>query len=286
METKYIDLHTHTNYSDGIFLNPRALVFTAKMRGIDILAKTDHDTLAGYEEAKQEADKVGITLVPGVEISTPEYHLLALNFDPNNQRFREFISYSGGIQRAVCEARIEKTRQLGIPISLDKVRALFPESRLGKWNLFVTMLHDPECQEALRKYDKTSHELFRMFFGEEGLARLNFKPDVTNQEAIYETHLAGGVIGIAHGQKQISKVEQLEELIEWGIDFAEDQPNLRSMKFKIDFTELEKVALAHNLPISYGSDYHGPAYVRPMLGREKNVLSEGMAKLLKITPYN
>ena len=63
-----IDLHNHSYYSDGV-LSPTEVVRLAKQQGCDIFALTDHDTVDGLAEAKDEANKLGMQFVPGVEVS-------------------------------------------------------------------------------------------------------------------------------------------------------------------------------------------------------------------------
>lgn len=63
------DFHTHSHYSDGM-LSPKELMYHAKEIGLDIIALTDHDTIAGIKEAQEEALKLGIKFINGVELST------------------------------------------------------------------------------------------------------------------------------------------------------------------------------------------------------------------------
>ena len=62
---RYVDLHTHTFYSDGTD-DPKSIVRASKMKGIDVLAITDHDTSEGIAEAQEAAKEVGIDLIPGI----------------------------------------------------------------------------------------------------------------------------------------------------------------------------------------------------------------------------
>jgi predicted metal-dependent phosphoesterase TrpH len=87
-----IDLHTHSNCSDGA-LTPAELVARAAAAGVDVLALTDHDTVAGLEEADHNAAALGLKLVPGVEISASwraqSIHVLGLWIDPASPQLRE-----------------------------------------------------------------------------------------------------------------------------------------------------------------------------------------------------
>src|SRR5260221_13683176 len=81
------DLHSHSTYSDGL-LTPDAVVRRAALRGVDVLALTDHDDTGGLGEARVAALDAGITLVPGAELSvsweTHTLHILALAIDESN----------------------------------------------------------------------------------------------------------------------------------------------------------------------------------------------------------
>lgn len=87
----YYDLHTHTVWSDGA-LTPQALVACAAHAGIRVLAVTDHDTVAGLEEATWAAHREGIVLVSGVELSVTwqgmTVHVVGLDIDPTNEDLR------------------------------------------------------------------------------------------------------------------------------------------------------------------------------------------------------
>jgi len=84
-ETRTIDLHTHSSCSDGS-LRPAELVARAAAAGVEVLALTDHDTIAGIDAARAAAVEVGLQLVPGVEISAAwraqSIHILGLWIDP------------------------------------------------------------------------------------------------------------------------------------------------------------------------------------------------------------
>ncbi|MGI8405664.1 MAG: PHP domain-containing protein, partial [Thermomicrobiales bacterium] len=86
----HIDLHTHTTASDGL-LAPADLVSLASQRGLSVLGITDHDTIDGLTEALVHAREIGLTVVPGVELSTSigghEVHVLGYFVDPGDPHF-------------------------------------------------------------------------------------------------------------------------------------------------------------------------------------------------------
>lgn len=89
------DLHSHSTASDGT-LSPAALVERAHANGINVLALTDHDATAGLDEARITADVLGLTLVPGIEISVTwkdqTIHILGLHIDPANEALQNGLT--------------------------------------------------------------------------------------------------------------------------------------------------------------------------------------------------
>ena len=261
---KYIDWHTHTIYSDGLD-SPAGLVRNSRLLGIQSLAITDHDILAGYWEALLEADKGGIELVPGVEISTEVYHILGFGIDPKNPELNRFLDKVQGLQAKICERRMEKLQAAGFSIDMKKLKAAFPKSRLGKYNILLAMLRDAECAEKIiRKYGNIpSDEAFRLLFGNNGIAgEIENENSVESKEAIERIHAAGGIAIVAHPFKEAKTPRDLDSLLKDGIDGLEIQPNYNGRN--VQFAEYAK---QHNLLLTYGSDYHGAGFSRPLLGR-------------------
>ena len=114
-----IDLHTHSNCSDGA-LTPAALVERAAAAGVQVLALTDHDTVAGLDEAQRSAVDCGVRLVPGVEISaawrSQAIHVLGLWIDPASPELRSLLHAQGDLRRIrmrkIC-ARLDKLKLPG-----------------------------------------------------------------------------------------------------------------------------------------------------------------------------
>ena len=106
-----IDLHTHSSASDGTD-TPADLVRAAKAAGLDVVALTDHDAMSGWAEAARAAEEVGITLVPGLEISTTFHHrgvhLLAYLPDPTDPRAGGGARQDPGGRTARTPAMVER----------------------------------------------------------------------------------------------------------------------------------------------------------------------------------
>ena len=120
-----IDLHTHSSASDGTD-TPADLVRAAKAAGLDVVALTDHDAMSGWAEAARAASEVGITLVPGLEISTAFHHrgvhLLAYLPDPTDPPLVAALDRILAGRTARTPAIVSALRDHGIDITEDDVR--------------------------------------------------------------------------------------------------------------------------------------------------------------------
>jgi 3',5'-nucleoside bisphosphate phosphatase len=135
-----IDLHTHSSASDGTD-SPAELVRNALTAGLDVVALTDHDTVAGYPEALAaltgpELAGSGLTLVTGAELSCVadgiSLHMLAYLFDPQEPEFaqeRELV-HTDRFRRA--KVMVERCRALGAPITWEQVQRIAGSGAVGR----------------------------------------------------------------------------------------------------------------------------------------------------------
>ena len=130
-----IDLHAHSTASDGTD-TPAELVAAAVAAGLDVVALTDHDTVAGHAAAAEAVRGTGLTLVPGAELSCHvdgiSMHLLAYLFDPAEPAFaaeRELVR-TDRFRRG--RAIVERCRELGAPISWEQVQRIAGEGSVGR----------------------------------------------------------------------------------------------------------------------------------------------------------
>jgi predicted metal-dependent phosphoesterase TrpH len=125
---RLIDLHSHTNESDGSF-SPAELVAEAVRAGVGVLGITDHDTFAGYDLAGPPAREAGVELVRGIELSTKLHghsvHLLG--YFPGNGGLEEFRQWVLDLQASRRERNIRlaaRLRELGFDIRVEEAEAL------------------------------------------------------------------------------------------------------------------------------------------------------------------
>ena len=91
-----VDLHTHTTHSDG-FHSPEELIKIAKSRGIRAVSITDHDAISAYTEAHSFGKKIGVEVIPGVELSIDiggsEVHILGYLFNPKDKDLKAYLKF-------------------------------------------------------------------------------------------------------------------------------------------------------------------------------------------------
>jgi predicted metal-dependent phosphoesterase TrpH len=153
-----IDLHTHSNHSDGS-LSPAELVQRAAAAGVQVLALTDHDSIAGLDEAQRAANERGLRLVPGVEISaawrSQAIHVLGLWIDPGAPELRGALNAQGELRRLrmrkIC-ARLEKFRLPGAELLAAVERNPGLPTRAHLAAAMVAGGHVDSHDAAFRKY--------------------------------------------------------------------------------------------------------------------------------------
>ena len=188
-----IDLHTHTTFSDGTD-SPLALVKKASSSGVSVLAITDHDSTASWEEAKA-ALHGDLKLALGAEVSCLtedgiSVHMLGLLFDGGNQALQQLLSDSRDTRIPRMKKMIENLQGAGYQITLEDVEASTPEgATVGR----------PHLADALvaKKIVKSRDEAFtELLHNDSPFYVSHFAP--TPEDSIRAIRSAGGVAVIAH----------------------------------------------------------------------------------------
>ena len=122
----YIDLHTHSSASDGSD-SPGEVVRKAAALGLAAVALTDHDTLAGLDEARTEAVRAGIAFIRGIEIAVQnkydELHLVGLWMPEPSRRMRDALTVMQRNRRDRNRAMLNALSDLGMPMTMEEVKA-------------------------------------------------------------------------------------------------------------------------------------------------------------------
>ena len=240
-----LDLHSHTTHSDGT-LTPAELVAAAIAAGVKALAITDHDTLAGWDEAIDAAGQA-LEVVPGVELSTAENgrSLHILGFYPNRAALEPPLSDRIAGRRRRAQMIAEKLAELGVPIDLPAMPGTMAPGR-------------PHLAAALVKAGHVANkrEAFDRWLGDNGPAFVPYEK-FSAAEGIQLLRACGAVPVWAHPCLfKGSTVETLmPQLVESGLMGVEVYHPHHSPS---DVRRLEEYCHHYGLLMTGGSDYHGP----------------------------
>lgn len=255
---KIIDLHVHSNHSDGT-LCPSELVELAYEMGLSAFALTDHDTVSGVEEAVktakrlEEAKPYPMLVIPGIEVSAVykgrEIHILGLNVDDRNRRFLEILEGYKKERNDRNDRMAELLAAHGFDISKEKLEEAFPGAVLTRAH-FARFLKDHNEVESVS-------EAFDKYIGV-GCPCYLPKKEITPEEAISSILLAGGHPVLAHPPQYKLKRTELEalvrELVSYGLEGIEAIYSTYSEKEERGMRDLAK---KFHLYITGGSDFHG-----------------------------
>jgi len=247
------DLHTHTTASDGLH-RPADNVRMAKEAGLGGIAITDHDTVAGIEEALREGEKLGIAVVPGVEISTAyegtEIHVLGYYMNVEDPVFLARLADQRKVRDARNEGILARLGELGIQVSMEELREIAgrsesPEETIGR----------PHIADALvrRGVVGTIQEAFDRYLAKGRAAYVDPPPRITPMEAYRWIKEAGGAAIVAH--PGLYRREELAPvLLDGGADGVEAYHSDHSPEQEERYLQL---AISRGKIVTGGSDFHG-----------------------------
>lgn len=241
-----VDLHMHTNYSDGQH-TPEELIVKVKDAGIDVISITDHDTVDGIFEAVEAGKKYGVEVIPGLEISSDirdrEVHILAYFFDPTNKELEEYLRFfrAERIKRAI--RIIEKLNALGLSLTLDDVMEIAKNSAVGRPHIAKAMVS--------KKLVSNYFEAFSKYIGN-GCPAYERKVHVSPRSAFKIISDAGGLSFIAHPGPLPDVI--MIELIEAGLDGIEV---IHPSHLPHQVNHYRGIVNEYFLLESGGSDFHG-----------------------------
>jgi hypothetical protein len=256
-----IDLHTHSNRSDGTFA-PAGVVRLAAERALDTIALTDHDTTDGLDEASREGQAVGVEVVPGVELSAEfrrtSVHVLCYWMDPANGDLQLELSRLREERFGRGERIVEKLRALDLPVSFDRVVEIADGATIVRPHIAQAMV-----EAGVVASEK---EAFERYIGDGRPAHVA-KHALDPEDAVALIHGAGGVAVLAHpgmwGDQSSVPYELIERMAAAGmrgleVDHPDHTPEQRE--------RYRAVAARLGLVATGGSDCHGTRYEPVRLG--------------------
>lgn len=249
---KCVDLHVHSNASDGT-LTPKEVVKAAAKAGLSAFALTDHDTVQGVDEAIKAASNLNLEVIPGVEISTrykeKEIHIVGLFLDHHDTTLLNGLGNEIDIRNKRNEALISKFNEYGFPISMEEMNTIFPDSVITRAHFASYMVK--------KGYVKSTLDAFKNYLSE-GMPLYVPRDKKSPAEAINLITSAGGVAVLAHPLLYHLTMGELKELCltlkNLGLVGIE---SMYSTYKGFDELSVKQLAKETGLLESGGSDFHG-----------------------------
>jgi predicted metal-dependent phosphoesterase TrpH len=256
-----VDLHTHSTASDGLH-QPQELVRLAHEAGLEVIGLADHDTTAGLAAAMAEGERVGVSVIPAIEINTDlpqkrsEAHMLGYLMDYEQPAFQAGLRALREARARRGERMVEKLRAMGLDVTWERVREL-AGGAVGR----------PHIARALMEkgYASSVSDAFDRFIGP---GRPAYVPryKLTPEDAVRLIRSVRGVPVLAHP----TYIQGLEDWLLPSL-VAAGMQGLECYYGQYDDATVERLlrlADAHGLLATGGSDYHGPnMHPTPLGGR-------------------
>ena len=255
------DLHNHSYYSDGL-LSPSEVVRLASQASCDLFSLTDHDTTDGIAEAKLEADKVGLNLINGVEISAfwrnMAIHIVGLGVDVNNDILQTGLEHNKNLRKIRAEKIALSLRRSGIRDALEKAQIISGGYMLTRTHFAQMLIQEGYCKDM--------KSVFRRYLTgkKPGGVRVEWKDF---DEVINWIQSAGGKAFIAHPFRYRMTHTKIKKLIR---DFKEASGDgfevVNANSSREEITLANQWSEDHDLLASCGSDFHGWPNQRVQIG--------------------
>ena len=250
--TGCVDLHTHSSYSDGT-LTPAELVKLAADSGLSAIALTDHDTTDGMREALAAADRFGIEVIPGVELSTDyggkDIHIVGLFIDFRDEKFTARLNALREERESRNGRMAAKLTEAGFPMTIRELHEEYKESVLTRAHFARFMMS--------RGYVSSIAEAFEKYIGEDCPCYVP-REKVTPQDAVRMILSHHGIPVLAHPMQYKLDDEVLRRLVgelkDAGLIGIEVRYCTHEEK---DVSYLSAIAEEYGLMKSGGSDFHG-----------------------------
>ena len=249
-----IDLHCHSNVSDGV-LSPAEVVARAAANGVNVLALTDHDDVAGLAPARAAAAETSLTLIPGVEISVSwgrqTVHIVGLRINPESP---ELAAGLHGIRLG----RLERARRMAADLARHGIAGAYEgadsyaankqmvgRTHFARW--LVAQGHAPDMRTTFKRF---------LTPGNPGYVDHQW---TSLENAVGWIRASGGMAVIAHPGRYAFKAHQLHVLLN---DFralgGEGIEVITGSHHPSEYGKFADLARAFSLKASRGADFHAP----------------------------
>lgn len=278
---KYIDLHVHSNVSDGT-LSPAELVAEAQKANLSAFALTDHDTTDGVKEAQEAAKGTSVEVIAGVEISAEykekDIHILGLMVDPNYAPLKSSLEKAQLAREGRNEQMAKNLAEGGLDIDIDRLRAsVDPDTVLTRAHFAKFLLETKQISSI--------SEAFEYYLSPNGpfyVPRVYISPE----DAITLIKSAGGVPVLAHPLIYHLPEEELDALIKRLKDAGlAGLEVFYSANTGFDEGIARRYANRYDLIMTGGSDFHGANKPQIALGTGRGNLKIPYSVLENLKAY-
>ena len=245
-ESRFVDLHTHSTASDGSRA-PRDVVRAARELGLAAIALTDHDTVDGLTEARDEGASLGIRVVAGIELSAveddAETHVLGLHLSDIarvDARLRDLRT----MRLTRAERIVARLNELGVKVTIEDVLSQSGGGAVGRPHIARALVNDGWATDLRDAFDR--------YLGN-GRAAFIPKDRLSMADAITIIHDARGLAVLAHPGASGTRA-RIEALVAHGLDGVEVRHPSHSSE---DVARLLALVEHFRLVPSGGSDWHG-----------------------------
>ena len=256
---KYVDLHLHSNFSDGE-CSVKCLLEIAQKKGLKAVSITDHDNTEGYPLAHKIGSELGIEIITGSELSSEidgvDVHILGYFVDINNVALKNKLQEMKEARYVRAKKMVRNLNRQGIDLRFETVLKIAGEGAIGRPHIATAMLQEElvySFKEAFEKYigydspayvDKlklSPAEVFRLILDSGGIPILAH-PGITDVDHHIDSFVSEGLAGL---------------------EVYHSEHNAKAKKFYMDYCK------KNNLVVTGGSDFHSQTQTRAVIGEPK-----------------
>lgn len=273
---KIIDLHVHTNCSDGS-MTPKEVIDEAVKNGVSVISIADHDTIDAYnDELFAYAKAKNVKIIPAVEISTKTgkcgFHVLGYNFDMKNEKLLKQLSALRNARHDYLYNVSEKLNELGYVVNISQLDQI---EAVTKAHIYSDIVTNPKNEKSLLEnfgHIPDKGEFIESIMNE-GCPAYVKKTTISPVEAARLIHSAGGKVILAHpvaykyednfmSDDTLALLHKMQaDGIEANYIYVDKDSN------KINESDFwNQFAKEHNLKTTTGSDFHNKDGLHPIIG--------------------
>ncbi|GHT09672.1 phosphatase [Endomicrobiia bacterium] len=251
----YVDMHIHTNYSDGVFAPKEVVEYASKMK-LAAISITDHDCVDGIDEALEIASKTGLEIVPGIELSSEvildsqksEMHILGYYIDYKSEKLKKTLTVFRKARYERAVEIFEKLKKSGAELRDDSFFKKIEDKVIGRLHFAKALVEE--------KLVGSVNEAFQRYLSKGKLAYVPTKCSISAHNAIKLILNAGGIPVMAHPYYiHYNDENMFKSFIKDGLMGIEAWHIKHSENTVKKFLSL---AEKFNLIATGGSDCHGP----------------------------